>query len=357
MRRMMLTGLAAAVAIICAVLPAEAQQPEVEIEVREAEQSMRMQERALRDAERELQEAARRVAELSRGAAPEVIVRAERMARIGRGPRLGLGLSTEVIDGEPVDDGVKVQSVSPGSAAAESGIKAGDLLVGIEGTSLRDKSASDAVEIIGGKLKDKKAGDNVKLAIEREGKASDYTLTLNDRSFSPAPMVIAGDENMVIEIERMHEMANDFEFHERRFPRAPGAPPVPGGANFLFISSDSSWANMELVELSPRLGEYFNADSGLLIVRAPQDNELGFEDGDVIRSIDGRTPEDVGHAMRILRSYESGEQLKVEILRDRKKKRLSIKVPEKVGRHTGESLFEWHSAPSGDTVHEEMVVQ
>ena len=36
------------------------------------------------------------------------------------------------------------------------------------------------------------------------------------------------------------------------------------------------------------------------------------EDGDVIQSIDGRKPEDGAHAMRILRSYKSGEKLTID---------------------------------------------
>ena len=42
------------------------------------------------------------------------------------------------------------------------------------------------------------------------------------------------------------------------------------------------------------------------------------EDGDVIQTIDGRKPEDGAHAMRILRSYKSGEKLNLTVLRQRK---------------------------------------
>ena len=311
---------------------------------------MRAEQQELREAERQLQEAARRVAELSRGMAPEVIVRSERALRAKRGPRLGLQLSTEMIDGKKTDNGIAILSVSPGSAAAEAGIKAGDVLVGFEGTALDTLSATEAVDVIGAGLSGKQVGDSVTLTAERDGKRADYTATLNEQSFAPATMAFAyemddGGAARIVDIERLKGLGErEIEIRELMPPGAPHAP------NFFFMSSDSAWASMELVELSPRLGEYFGADSGLLVVRAPADDSLGFEDGDVIRSIGGRTPDSVGHAMRILRSYESGEALRVDILRDRKKKRLDIKVPERVGK-TDEALhWQWQSAPASGAV-------
>jgi hypothetical protein len=50
-------------------------------------------------------------------------------------------------------------------------------------------------------------------------------------------------------------------------------------------------------------------------------------DGDVIQSIDGREPKDVRHAMRILSSYQSGETLKLGIMRDKKKRTIEIEIP------------------------------
>ena len=41
----------------------------------------------------------------------------------------------------------------------------------------------------------------------------------------------------------------------------------------------------------------------------------------------GREPKDARHAMRILSSYQSGEKLKLGIMRDKRKKTLEIEVP------------------------------
>lgn len=85
---------------------------------------------------------------------------------------------------------------------------------------------------------------------------------------------------------------------------------------------------MELIELNAGLGKYFGTDTGLLVVSAPKSDALELQDGDVIQSIDGREPTDIRHAMRILSSYQSGEKLKLGIMRDKKKRTLNVQIPE-----------------------------
>jgi len=85
--------------------------------------------------------------------------------------------------------------------------------------------------------------------------------------------------------------------------------------------------DMELVTLTPKLGSYFGTDKGVLVVRVPEKSELKLEEGDVIVNIDGRVPQNGAHAMRILRSYQSGEKLAINVLRNRKPVKLDVTVP------------------------------
>jgi hypothetical protein len=57
-------------------------------------------------------------------------------------------------------------------------------------------------------------------------------------------------------------------------------------------------------------------------------DRLTFQDGDVIKSIDGREPKDLHHAVRILSSYEGGETVNFEIMRDKRKQTITIEVPD-----------------------------
>ena len=74
--------------------------------------------------------------------------------------------------------------------------------------------------------------------------------------------------------------------------------------------------NMELTTLTPQLGRYFGTDHGILVVRAPTHGVLKLRDGDVILTIGGRTPASTSQAIRILTSYDPGEKIKLEILRE-----------------------------------------
>ena len=59
---------------------------------------------------------------------------------------------------------------------------------------------------------------------------------------------------------------------------------------------------LELVPVTPKLGQYFGTDKGLLVVRAPAEAGAKLEEGDVLLTIGGRTPENPRHAFRILGS-------------------------------------------------------
>jgi S1-C subfamily serine protease len=84
---------------------------------------------------------------------------------------------------------------------------------------------------------------------------------------------------------------------------------------------------MELATLNPELGEYFGTTEGLLVVRAPRADGLGLKSGDVILGIDGRTPSTPSQAMRILRSYEEGDPVQFQVLRQKKRTTVSGKIP------------------------------
>jgi S1-C subfamily serine protease len=90
----------------------------------------------------------------------------------------------------------------------------------------------------------------------------------------------------------------------------------------------NSWGDMELVELNEGLGRYFGTDSGLLVVSAPKSDSFKLQDGDVIMSIDDREPTSVSHAMRILASYQPGESLELNIMRDKRRQTLNIELPD-----------------------------
>ena len=87
------------------------------------------------------------------------------------------------------------------------------------------------------------------------------------------------------------------------------------------------WLNMELVEIDDDLGTYFGVTEGLLVVRASESDDIPLKSGDVILSVGGRELTSPSHAVRIMRSYEPGETMTMDIMRDRRQQTLQITVP------------------------------
>jgi S1-C subfamily serine protease len=108
----------------------------------------------------------------------------------------------------------------------------------------------------------------------------------------------------------------------------PGMAGMPMTAEF-HTFWPGEFGGMELASITPKLGAYFGATRGVLVVQAPDSADFKLEDGDVIQDIDGRKPDDGAHAMRILRSYKPGEKLTLSVLRQRKPLSLAVTMPDR----------------------------
>ena len=101
----------------------------------------------------------------------------------------------------------------------------------------------------------------------------------------------------------------------------------PPGAHWDALAR-SPLARLELAPLNPDLGQYFGATDGVLVISAPADSALGLKGGDVVLAVDGRKPAGPSHLLRILRSYETGESFKLDILRSHKRETLTARLGE-----------------------------
>ena len=272
---------------------------------REAEVSRR-----LADAERRMAEAARQIAALTSERLPQMQRFERRIELINDGrPRLGVSIGGD--DDGPVE-GVRIVGVTPGSAASDAGLRADDIITSINDESLSAADAEESTRRLLDFMAGVETGDTLDVEYLRDGKVGK------------------------VEVEPRPSAVNVFAFggHGQGFgiPVAPDvhvAPGVVDGAmeHFVFNWTSNGWGDMELVELNEGLGRYFGTDEGLLVVSAPKSNALKLEDGDVIQKIDGRTPSSVRHAMRILSSYQAGETLELEIMRDKERRKLEVEMP------------------------------
>ncbi|HUF20010.1 MAG TPA: PDZ domain-containing protein, partial [Burkholderiales bacterium] len=121
----------------------------------------------LREAEERLAEAAARIAELSQRRLPAMID-IERRMRISSRPMLGVTLGAD--DNRGPVEGVTIQGVTPGSAAAESGLRAGDVITAVNDESLSAGTDEAANRKLLDFLEGVEEGDTLDVEYLRDGR-------------------------------------------------------------------------------------------------------------------------------------------------------------------------------------------
>jgi len=264
-------------------------------------------EKQLADARARLDAAAQDVAELSRqlyGDDEHDLMRFMHGAG-KRGALLGINIGGE----QGRDDGVQVMGVSPSGPAQTAGLRTGDVIVAVDGKPLKKSADRSPGRQLVDYMRGVQPGQTVKVDYLRDGKRM------------TASVAAAPAEPPMVRIMRERFAMPGFE---GMMP--PGMPDLLGHGH--------AFGALELVPVTPKLGQYFGTDKGLLVVRAPLEPGFKLEDGDVILAIDGRVPEGPGHAFRILGSYQPGEKVRIDILRNRK--RMTVEATMAGGTDTGE---------------------
>jgi S1-C subfamily serine protease len=247
----------------------------------------------LKAAQQKLEEAADEVASLSEQIGKPLV---DQLMLMGEGPShavIGVQLESNASK-----DGAHVRDVSPGGPAAEAGMRAGDVIVAVDGTDVKGEHSPAEVTHL---VRNVEPNSKVKIQVVREGKPLDFEVTAR-------------------QVKSAWGM--------------PGMPPHPEmsfehfGPGFMG-GMHGSVAGMELATLTPQLGAYFGTDKGVLVLRAPKNAAFNLQDGDVILSIDGREPTSGSHATRILSSYQAGEKVKLQVMRQKKKINVEAMVPDR----------------------------
>lgn len=281
----------------------------------------------LRLAEERMAAAAREIAELTKERLPRMIEIEKRFAMTNK-PMLGVTIETSGKN-EPVE-GVTLLGVTPGGAAADAGLRSGDILTSVNDEALSAANCDEANVRLLDFMNGVEEGDVLTVEYLRDGKVGSVEIE---------PRIMSGNSFIWMD----DEQPRHFDMHVA--PPAPGAPRDMRFA-FGFPWVDTALGKLELVELNEGLGRYFGTDKGLLVVNAPGSDDVDIRDGDVIQSIDGREPKDTRHAMRILGSYQAGEKLELGIMRDKKKMTIDIEIPAD-RRGSLQNDFEFEIRPAG----------
>jgi C-terminal processing protease CtpA/Prc len=251
-------------------------------------------------------------------------------------PRLGVVVKT-VPDPATDSIGAVLQAITPDGPAAEAGLLAGDIVVTFNGVTLR---RSGKVETSPGDhlielAHDLKEGDSVQVKYLR-GSATKTTVIvprkLDSSSYSYSYVMPDYGRALDLTRERLQSLRRSQEDAQGALVermKMQGDSLRGAIANVYTLQFGSRWSDMELTTLDSALGGYFGTNDGLLVVRAPKDTLLGLRSGDVILRIGGRVPATPSQAIRILRSYEPGDEIRLDIMRNKRRTEVTATVPQR----------------------------
>jgi len=348
------------------------------IEARDLQQAkMAAMREELNRTHQHLRESSRAVARVNRDLARARVAAAPNSFVIHTGDRPVLG----VILGETSDVGVEVLGVSPDGPAERAGVKAGDVIVSLGGRVLAAvDETGNTRKGLNIALTDIKADEPVIVSVERGNDMLDLTVVPEVREplswqsvirFPSAPTAPthAGDTVMIerivvpdIDTEALTEQIEQMrvEIEERRvFIESRGdAPQFERHYEFQFddlsdmgdfaLHDTNAWFGMplasglRLAEIDPALGEYFKTDRGVLVLKAKEDNALMLKSGDVVLSLHGTDVNSPAEFMRALRDFEPGDELVIDIKRNRKSKTLKPVIEESQARFLAPGDHEIH---------------
>jgi S1-C subfamily serine protease len=237
----------------------------------------------------------------------------ERMMQFVMSRRARLGLKVNLRARESDSVGAYVDAVTPNGPAAKAGIRSGDIITKVKGTSVLGGapavSRDDRESLPGLRL--------IELAATLEPHDTIPIEFRRGRETRSVSVVTADEPNILFRGSPGGGRAFSFRYSpDSRMTMLPGDDEIFNAAPFLY---GSPLAHLELAPLNPDLGQYFGATTGVLVISVPRDTELGLKGGDVVLGVDGRAPESPSHLLRILRSYEDTESFKAEVLRNRKR--------------------------------------
>ncbi|GAB4341176.1 MAG: hypothetical protein Kow0037_27600 [Calditrichia bacterium] len=236
----------------------------------------------------------------------------EKRIMIKRGPGAMLGIVVKNADPEllkknDLEAGVEVKKVLEGTEAERIGLKAGDILTGFAGQSI--KSVGQLNEL----AEDLEPGDKVEITVVRDGKKLSFTAKMQKPK----------------EMKAMFLDENDLDI-----PAVPH--PIRKKIRMELKAQKGGFLGVTAKNLNEQLKKYFEVENGVLIESVVKDSpaeKAGLLAGDVITAIGEKKVNDYEDLVRYLNYYDPGDKVKVYFSRKGKKKSLTVELGEK--QHSG----------------------
>ncbi|HEX6164748.1 MAG TPA: PDZ domain-containing protein [Vicinamibacterales bacterium] len=249
-----------------------------------------------------------------------------------------LGVMVSDLDAKAATSGVRIDEVNAGSPAEKAGIKAGDIVVDLDGERVR--SVRQFTRLV----QETPEGRSVAIGLMRDGKKQTVNATpeAGQTAWDFGPEV----DRAMREAERgmrnfRFDMPRDFEFRydgpderrprrfEYRMPDGVFRFPAPGSR----LPGSRGRLGASVQSITPELAEYFGAkDGGALVSSVTRDSaaaKAGLKPGDVIVSINGNAVRDAGDLIDRLEDVEGDAT--IVVIRDKKEMTLKATLSARSG--------------------------
>lgn len=280
----------------------------------------------------DLARAAARMAELARERAGSRALNSAYAAAAAR-PVLGVVLTA---DGGP---GAHVTGVTPGSAAAEAGLRSGDRLLSINDSPIPGSTGELRVRNARTLVRALEAGKPATISYRRGDSehVAEVTPTMRSRlmAFDRAELAELLDDTRLAALrdgslqaitDSVRVDGDEIKREITRALDAAGLRNCPGeGCRAPVLMSALRWSGLNLASVDEKLGRYFGTDRGVLVLSSG--GLEGLEPGDVILEIDGTSVADPRDVMSALRDQPASARVTVAYLRDRNPASVQVAVP------------------------------
>jgi predicted metalloprotease with PDZ domain len=211
---------------------------------------------------------------------------------------------------------VEIAEIEEESPAELANLREGDIVLEFEGMEIT------STKMLADEIRMRKPGEDITLKIRRKDKTMKVDVKLGEYSEK--------------------DMLREFEF---QFPRLFSRERIRPDRVFKFEepkvfrwhSRDQRFIGIYVQELNRELSDHFGVKEGkgLLISKIEEESpaaEAGLEVGDVIVKAAGQRVESTGELSELIQDKEKGEEIEIEFLRDKKTKKVEVKIEEEEGR-------------------------
>jgi predicted metalloprotease with PDZ domain len=234
-----------------------------------------------------------------------------------------LGVSVQEETENP-EGGARINLVVEDSPAAETGLKAGDIIVGFNGQSVRGPRALTE------KIREAAPGDSVQLEIIRDGSRQTLAAELGKRggAFRFSWSGEAPDFHFEFDEEELGERMQELQERLKGLNLE-----IPKFDNQIrFFGHSRPVLGVQLVDTTPELRVHLGAteDAGGLVGKVLEEmpaETAGIEVGDLIIAVDGEEIESSGDLIHALMD-KHGETITIDVVRDRRIKTVHVSIPE-----------------------------